>query len=1059
MTRLKTFLLGLFFIIYNLITAQVPAEIEDVNVFGINKLPARTAIWPSSCIQKAQQSDYEHNEWVISLNGQWKFSWAPTPEKRQFDFYKPEFCVSEWKNIPVPSTMERQGYGTPIYTNSTYPFKVNPPYVMSEPENWYTSYKERNPVGLYRRIFTVPKEWKDKQIILHFAGVSSAAFVWVNGHKVGYSEDSRLPADFDITQYIFPNKQNVLAVEVYKYSDGSYLEDQDYWRFSGIYRDVFLRAVPKISLWDIYACPNVNIESKTGSVDLFYTPANFTPKKAHKLTLSLTFLSPDGMIKKYTKKIKLPDFLPGINEEIKAYRFLLNDPELWFVEHPVQYNMLVELKQNNKVLEAYSLPVAFRKMEIRGNTAYFNGKPLKIRGVNRHEFSPDQGWVVSLEEMEKDIILMKQANINFVRNAHYPNDPRWYTLCDKYGMMVMDEANVESHGISYHKRILPGDQPDWAKVCIDRMKRMVIRDRQFPSVIMWSLGNEAGYGNTFMQMREAALNADPEKRLIQYADMNLAADFDSQTYPSLFWLLEHMQQKATRKGEQGQTSHEAQHGKYPSGKPFMMNEYAHAMGNSLGNFQDYWDVIYQYPQITGGFVWDWVDQSLIDTLPDGRIAHKYGGDFGDKPNDGNFLINGLITSDRRKNPHYEELRKVYQPVYFKLIDKENFIIQVTNHQLSGNLSEYDFNCEIIENGVPTCNFQVENFETEPLKTKNIELKKYLKYDPDKEVFINLYMKLKNDTKWAEKGFNVAREQIKINDLKKENNLTECSSTPSINDVGNILEIICGNIKIHFNKQTGLPFEYITGNDTLIKREMQFNFWRACTDNDKGWGVPQRMKVWEQEGDNFQLLKFKYQKMDKQFIVETKFMFKATQTTADVIYTIEGTGKMLVSSTFDIPANNPNIPRIGYLLSIPNDFKNIEWYGRGPHENYIDRKTSAFVGRYNLKLDKWITPYVRPQENGNRTEIRYIRFCNTQNRALTFISKGENYFSAGAWPYTFESLKKTTHNYDLVDSDAITISIDCAQMGVGGDNSWGMPVHDQYQLKPGKWKFDFEISGK
>lgn len=1054
-TALLAFLISSHLISY----AYLPSEIEDVSVFGINKLPPRTTFWPSSDLHKAQQSDYDTNEWLLSLNGTWQFMWAPDPQSRQVEFYKPDYRGTAWKQIIVPSTMERQGFGTAIYSNSIYPFKMNPPYVMSEPEKWHTTYTERNPVGSYRRTFTIPENWKNRQLILHFAGISSAAYVWVNGHKVGYSEDSRLPADFDITPYVIATGENTVAVEVYKYSDGSYLEDQDYWRFSGIYRDVFVRAVAKTSLWDVYAQPDVDIDKKSGSVTIFYTPANFNQRTTNKLTLTTTLIKPDGTVKMPTKSIRLPDFLPGIQNEKRLESFSVSEPELWFDENPVQYKLLLELKRNNKVVEAYSLPVAFRKMEIRGNTAYFNGQPFKIRGVNRHEFSPHQGWTVSPEEMEKDLILMKQANINFVRNAHYPKDPRWYALCDQYGMMVMDEANVESHGISYHKRILPGDQPDWATVCIDRMHRMLIRDRQFPSVVMWSLGNEAGYGNSFMQMREAALKADPEKRLIQYADMNLAADFDSQTYPSLFWLLEHMKQKATRKGEQGQSSHEAQHGRYPSGKPFMMNEYAHAMGNSLGNFQDYWDVIYQYPQLTGGFVWDWVDQSLIDTLSDGRIAHKYGGDFGDRPNDGNFMINGLVSSDRRKNPHYEELRKVYQPVYFKLIDKEQLIIAIRNHQIAGNLNEYELDYELLENGTVSSKGRYSELNIAPLQETQLQLKDNIVFDKRREVFINLYLRLKEDRLWAKKGHVVAREQFKIGDGTPASTPTATTlPLPELLQAGNFLTIKTGDKQWIFNKTTGLPESYISKKDTLIAGGMQLNFWRVSTDNDRGWGVPNRMKIWEKEEKNYTLIHCSQSiSDDNQRIVETELLFNGTKTTANIRFSINGEGRMQVETRLDIPANNPNIPRIGYLMSIPNSLENISWYGRGPHENYIDRRTSAFVGSYRLNIAEWITPYVRPQENGNRTDIRHISFSDSANRyQLNIRSLSNHHVAVGAWPYTLETLSKTTHHYKLQNNRYTTVAIDCAQMGVGGDNSWGMPVHDQYQLKPGKWHYKFEI---
>lgn len=1037
--------------------AQLPAGLENVAVYGVNKLPPRTALWPSSSLSNTKSSGYDTNEWLVSLNGTWQFLWSTDPFNRPVDFYKTDYVNADWKSIQVPSTMERKGFGTPIYTNSVYPFKVNPPFVMSEPEKWYTAYNERNPVGSYRRTFTVPKAWKNRQLILHFAGVSSAMQVWVNGQIVGYSEDSRLPADFDITPYVNFNTDNLLAVEVYKYSDGSYLEDQDYWRLSGIYRDVFLRSVSKTALWDVYAQPDVDVYAKKGSIQLYYTPANFASGNIKGLILTATLLSPDGSVKMKTRELKLPFFQPGISRELKAGKFDIDTVELWFGENPRQYTLLLELKQKGKVLEAYSLPVAFRKMVVKGNTAFFNGKPIKIRGVNRHEFSPDQGWAMSVEEMEQDLKLMKQANINFVRNAHYPCDPRWYALCDKYGMMQMDEANVESHGLSYHKRILPGDQPDWAEVCVDRMKRMVVRTRQYPGVILWSMGNEAGYGNTFLKMRDAAHAVDPEKRLIQYADMNLAADFDSQTYPSLFWLLDHVQQKATRKGEQGQSSNEEQHGRYPSGKPFMMNEYAHAMGNSLGNFQDYWDVIYQYPQLTGGFIWDWVNQSFIDTLPDGRIAHRYGGDFNDRPNDGNFMINGLITSDRRKNPHYEEMRKVYQPVYFKVKDK--LLIEITNHQLYGDLSEYQFFLEVMEDGVVSTLKQLPDLRIDPLTSAVLDLSGEVRFNPANEVFVKLLLKLKQDEMWADKGHVVAWEQFLINNATpmQKAALIRSASEIQVTEEGSRLHIQSGLTTILFDRKTGLPYSYSVGKDTLMQGGMQFNFWRAPTDNDKGWGVPQKMKLWEMEGQNFSVSAFEYTKLNDNCLrIESNLLFHTTKTKANLVFMIDGEGAMTVEATLDIPSDNPNLPRIGLAFDIHNSLKDIHWYGRGPHESYSDRYTSAAVGRYQTTIDKWVTPYVRPQENGNRTDIRTIRFSNSCDKQLVITSLGDRNISVGAWPYTLETLKTTTHNHLLEKGKAITINIDGAQMGVGGDNSWGMPVHDKYQLKPGKWSFSFEL---
>jgi len=1039
--------------------SQIPTEIDDVKVYGISKLPARTTLWPSANVENAQKSDYDNNEWVKSLNGNWSFYWSHEPSVRPIDFYKPDFDISGWKAISVPSTMERQGFGTAIYTNSTYPFKVDPPHVMGEPKNWYTTYKERNPVGSYRREFEVPADWKRKQIILHFAGVSSAMFVWVNGQKVGYSEDSRLPADFDITNYLLPNVKNTLAVEVYKYSDGSYLEDQDYWRLSGIYRDVFLRAVPKTTLWDVYAQPDVDLKTENGKVSLWVSSANFSKKTAKNLSLTFSVKSPSGELILPQKEQKLSALKSGFAPEMALQTIDVGKVQLWYSENPVQYKVLVELKQKGKVIEAYELPLAFRKTEVQGNTILFNGKPLKIRGVNRHEFSPDQGWYITEAEMEKDIQLMKQANINFVRNAHYPADPRWYALCDRYGMMLMDEANVESHGLSYHKRILPGDQPDWTAVCVDRMKRMVVRNRQFPSVVMWSLGNEAGYGNAFMAMNKITKATDPEKRLIQYADMNVAADMDSQTYPSLYWLLEHVQNIANRKGEQGQSSNEAQHGKYPSGKPFVMNEYAHAMGNSLGNFQDYWDVIYAYPQLAGGFVWDWVNQSMYKNLPNGKNGHLYGGDFGDKPNDGNFMINGLIASDRTKNPHFEELRKVYQPVSIRLIDKENIEIEIKNYELSGNLNKYTFSYEVLEDGEPASSGILPVVDVKSLETKRFSFKNQIHFDKNKEVFISFKFTLREQTLWAEKGYTVAWEQFKMSDKR---NITlaidkSVKLKPIIQSDSAFLQVTAKNTSLKINKKTGILAECSVDGKNLIASEMRFNFWRALTDNDKGWKAQDKLKVWKTEAQNYEVKSFDFKlTTDNQLKVNVLILFKGTQTIAALNYTVFADGTLKIEVEFNIPKKTPAVPRLGLQVELDSAYKHISWYGRGPHENYQDRKTSAAFGIYKSTVAEWVTPYVRPQENANRIELRWLRMENKTDKGISIVADNTSSFSASAWPYTQQTLENTTHDFELVNHKNTTLDIDCIQMGVGGDNSWGMPVHDQYMIYPGKYGFGFYI---
>lgn len=1041
--------------------AQIPPEIQDENIFGINKLPARTMIWPSPSLDEAHKSSYDHSSWVQSLNGKWQFRWSPDPQSRPVEFYKPGFSRKDWATIEVPSTIERQGFGVPLYTNSVYPFKANPPFVMDEPDPKYTTFKQRNPVGSYCRTFTVPEEWEGKRIILHLAGSSSGTFVWVNGKKVGYSQDSRLPAEFDLTDFLVSG-ENFLAIETYKYCDGSYLEDQDYWRLSGIFRDVFIRAVPQATLWDVYAQPKVNLANRQGSIVLHYSAANFSGKKAKNYSLTVSVSSPAGKSIVNNKSFTLESFNSGFNHEVMLPEIGLGEVDLWFDDKPVQYSVWVELKQKDRIIEAYKLPVAFRKIEVSGNTLLLNGKKFKVRGVNRHEFSPNQGWTITREEMVRDLQLMKQANVNFVRNAHYPADPRWYELCDQYGMMVMDEANVESHGLSYHKRVLPGDKAGWTAACVDRMKRMVIRSRQFPSVVMWSLGNEAGYGNAFIEMRKAAHNSDPEKRLIQYADMNVAADMDSQTYPTIEWLKQHLQGKATRKGERGESTNEEQHGKYPSGKPFLLNEYAHAMGNSLGNFDDYWKLIYENDLLVGGFVWDWVDQALYKNLNNPAEGFVYGGDFGDYPNNNNFCINGLIGADRFPHPHYYELQKVYQPVSFKLFNTKPLVIEIENRQMATNLNEYNFRYQLIADGHQVASGQLNAADIVPSAKKQISISEVKDLDPAKECFLTFSFSLKEDRSWARQGHVVAWEQFRLSSPAKNDQpvLAKGDSKLESTETGTYYLLSNGRLSVMIDKSTGMISEYKVGNEVLIDGAVRFNFWRALTDNDIGWKVDQKMGVWKQEGEKYKLLSLLINETDNNALeVKSSYLFEATKSKLEILSLIYPNGTIDVDYRLSIPEQAPDVPRIGLQFSLRPEFLNIEWYGRGPHENYLDRKSGAAVGIYQSTLNNFITPYVRPQENANRCDIRWIKFSSKGKQSLSFEAADGGKFSASAWPYSLNQLEQATPDFELVNDRLITVNIDCAQMGVGGDNSWGLPVNKPYLLKPGNYKYKFRIKVK
>ena len=1039
--------------------AQTPPEIQDANIIGINKLPPRTAIWPAPSAQEAQNTNYEHSVWVKSLNGKWDFFWSPDPQSRPVNFYKPEFNRNDWKKIEVPSIIERQGYGTPLYVNSTYPFKVNPPFIMDEPNHKYTTFKQRNPVGSFCRTFLLPEEWgNDKEIILHLAGAGPAAFIWINGEKVGYTQDPRLPAEFSINKYL-KKGENLLAIEVYKYCDGSYLEDQDFWRLSGIFRDVFIRAVPKISLWDIYAQPELDLSSHKGKINLHYTPANFTEKRDSDYKINISVFSPLGK-KLVNKNFKIKDFAPGFGKESKLPAIELDTVQLWYDESPIQYKVLVELSKKGKTIEAYKLPVAFRKIEVDGNKILLNGKKFKIRGVNRHEFSPDQGWVISKEEMIKDLELMKQGNVNFIRNAHYPNDPRWYELCNQYGIMIMDEPNIESHGLSYLRKVLPADLPEWSKACIDRMRRMVIRDRQYPCVTMWSLGNEAGYGNAFVEMRKITHRYDPELRLIQYADMNRVADIDSQTYPTADWLRQHLKGKAVRKGERGESTSIEQHGKYPSGKPFLLSEYAHAQGNSLGDLIDYWELIYKHDMLIGGFIWDWVDQALWKDPSNPSAGYLYGGDFGDFPNDKNGCIDGLISADRIPHPHYYEMQKVYQPVAFRLIDSQPLTIDVTNRLLTTDLNKYDFKYQIQENGKITSEGILPEISVSPCSSRKITLPDHIRYDLKKESFLKISIQLREPEIWAREGFTVAWEQFKLNDIKPSITLAmPKASNPAILYESDTLYAIKGDFfEVKFNRKNGMLSSYSINNKELIKAPVRFNFRRALTDNDRGWKVGEKMKIWQDAGLHYTVQQFHITSSDKdKNVIKGEYAFTDSKATAIIEHTVFANGTIEIEYNISIPLNLPNIPRIGLQFEIEKELQNIDWYGRGPHENYIDRESGAAIGIYQTTLNQWITPYVRPQENSNRGGIRWLRFSQGTHQ-LQFSAVGEP-FCASAWPYTISTLEQTTHDFELKMHNNIIVDIDCNQMGVGGDCSWGLPVLQKYQIKPGKYQYKFIISAK
>ncbi|WFB36846.1 glycoside hydrolase family 2 TIM barrel-domain containing protein [Kiritimatiellota bacterium B12222] len=1059
-------------------------EIQDAQVLGIHRLPARNSSWPTPDLSSACSSAYDASPWVTCLNSvdAWAFMWSPTPRQRPREFYTRDFDASAWRTIPVPACWEMQGYGTPIYSNYAYPFKADPPRVMSEPPAHFTTFNERNPVGSYRRWFDAPGEGSSGRCIVHFAGVSAAFYVWVNGRRVGYAQDSRSPAEFDITDFLLPEGEgpNLLAVEVYRFCAGSYLEDQDMWRLSGIFRDVFLYHTPSITLWDFHIENTLSADFSEARLKVQYG--------LRRVETSLSKLR----LRLYGKAADVVNAVgePLLDEVVEADvgctgEVTLEDPQLWSHERPQLYTMVVELwdAEKGETIETRKVRMGFRRFEVMEGQFCINGRPIKLKGVNRHESHPVRGYVMAAKDMEIDIRLMKQANFNFVRTAHYPNDPRWYELCDELGLLVMDEANVESHGLSYHKRVLPGDDPVWGAMAVDRVRRMVIRDRGYACVAMWSLGNEAGYGDTFFPMREAVLANDPAQRLIQYADMNLVADMDSQTYPTPAWLEAHVRGEAVRKGEHGEEGSPEQHGDYPSGRPFLTNEYAHAHGNSLGNYQEYWDLFEAHPQLWGGFVWDWADQTLSKKNIQGIEIQAYGGDFGDQPNDGRFCFNGLVNAERQPYPHYWEAQKVQQYISMSATVDDLLSGWVTVHNKFAflDLKEFTGEWRIEKEGVCLVSGALPILAVKPGASEKIQLPflEGLKRDSGEEVYLFVEFKTLRSCAWAPAGQVVAWEQFSLQELwaDVENNRAGCPrSTFSgaeeewhLTDkaIGIHHACLClsaGGSRVLIDGERGWVTSFCREDEEKLCSPIVPHFWRVPTDNDLGWKVPERMGAWKQAGDCMHLQTLQHGVSTDAEQVTADWIFDAP-TLAGVrlrcVYTLFANGVLRIHFKLHLSADAPELSRIGLQFEVLAAWEHSRWFGRGPHENYCDRQSAARVSIHELPAHAWATPYVRPQENGHRGDVRWLILSDVQDGTdrLMIRSVGSRHPGISIWNCREQDLAETDHVAALPLRASRTVTISGWQMGVGGNNSWGETPLDAYRISaPGVYQFEVELSG-
>lgn len=1009
---------GLFFFIYIGAYGQ-QNDWENEQVFGINKEAAHVTYIPYASIQQAINDRPVESPWYLSLDGNWKFNWVKQPSERPVDFYTLTYDDSKWKNIPVPSNVEMQGYGTPIYTNITYPFKYDPPRVMGEVEADWTTHKEPNPVSSYRRYVDLPANWNGKEIFIHFAGVQSAFYLWVNGQKVGYSENSMNPAEFNLTRFLRPGK-NLLAVEVYKWSDGSYLEDQDMFRFSGIHRSVFIYATPKLRIRDYFLQADIASDYKSAVLRIKTFLKNEAPAKSSVGRLEVNLYDPAGKLLGdkpiTTKELASVASRQELSIDLQG---AIAAPQLWSAEIPTLYTAVLTLKDNKgNVQEVMSTQLGFRKVEIKNRQLYINGEAVLLKGVNRHEVHPKYGKAIPVETMIRDIELMKQYNINTVRTCHYPNDPEWYKLCDRYGLYVIDEANLETHGA--------GDQlskdPRWKAAYIDREVSLTQRDKNHPSVIIWSMGNESWGGGNFVAGKAAILAID-SSRPIHYEGYNEIADIESSMYPSVNTLK-----------EEGEKS---------SAKPFFMCEYAHAMGNAIGNLREYWDVIESHQRLIGGCIWEWVDQGVNKQIPgatNGETFYGYGGDFGDKPNDGTFSIKGLITSDRKVKPEIEEVKKVYQYIRIKAVNLAEGKILIQNRYDFLNLDQFDIVWTLSEEGkniqyglLPPLNISpgqeatVTIPFTSPTSVTNAAY--WLKID----------VKLKKDNLWAKQGHSVAFEQLSVPVTAIVAKATVISEMADIAvDQNNTAVKIQGKaFEAAFDKITGVLSFLSYNNQTIIDGPAHgpvFNLYRATMDNDRTMERGPYIE-WEKAGFDslqYRLQSFTVEEVTKKQVKLRTVMGAVTRsgfaTTVTTRYTVYGNGYIKVEAAFEPGQSTYNIPRLGLRMMLAKGLENVEWYGRGPHENYSDRKESAPFGQYQRTVTQMLEPYERPQGMSNREEVRWVKISDEDNQGVIIVAEGQLSFTA--LHFTDQDLHKAEHLYQLKPRKETVLSLDYAQQGIG-----------------------------
>lgn len=1073
---MKRILLIGFLIVYHFANAQLvdktPAAVpmvptvyneepwEDQLVSGINREPSRATAYSFSTIADALKGDRDESR-MISLNGEWDFSFALKPSDAPKDFYKSR--VHGWNKIEVPSNWEMKGYDKPIYKSAVYPFRpVNPPYVPLD----------YNGVGCYQRTFTIPANWKDMNITLHFGGVQSGFKVWLNGKFVGYGEDSFLPSEFNITPYLQPG-ENILSVWVIRWSDGSFLEDQDSWRLGGIEREVLLLAEPKIRIADFFYQTKLDKDYKDALLSIRPRIDNFTGHEISGYVVKAQLYRHDKPVFKKPLERSVESIINEIYPRLDNVKFGLleakvKNPDKWSDEEPNLYTLVLSLEDSTgKVLEAKSCKVGFRSIEFDKNTSklLINGKVTYLYGVNRPDHDPRKGKALSREDILHDVQTIKRFNFNCIRTSHYPMDPYFYDLCDEYGILVIDEANLETHGLGGKL----SNDPTWTSAYLERATRMVMRDKNHPSIIIWSLGNESGRGPNHAAMAgwihdfditrpvhyEPAMGnprlegyidpSDPRypkpvdhAHRLQNPQDEPWVDIVSRMYPGVFTPKLLVEQK---NGDH---------------RPIFFVEYAHSMGNSNGNMKEFWDQFRSLPRVIGGAIWEFKDQGLVKKdSATGVEYYAYGGDFGEKYYD-NFTIKGIATSDGRPKAAMYECKQIFQGALTELVNAKKALIKITNRNAVKSLGDYAVNLIVREDGRTVMNKELPSINLAAGRDTIISIENYLpKMKEGREYLADIHFTLKKDLSWTRKGFEVASNQFALTGLNTHKIDMRSSSSVIVKEDANNYVVSGKNFSTSFSKANGALGSYLWKGKEQIYAPLLPHFTRPSTDNDlKGWKPLIKLKQWYHP--EMKLQSIKKQNGKTSVTIVSSYSLIHDSATVEVRYTVNGNGMIKVDYRLKTLPGLPNIPKVGMQGAIKRNYENITWYGKGLMENYIDRNYGFDAGIYSEDIFQFMEPYVIPQENGNRTEVRWMFLSNKQKQGLLVVA--DSLLSMSAWPYSQKNIEEAKHTIDLKDAGFVTLNIDLVQMGLGGSDNWsdvGAPL-PQYQIPAKNYQYSFYL---